>query len=365
MKKGIKVLSFIIPLILVVVICQNVVFAQNDSNTWRIKCFYMEEKNSLDVVLIGASDVFTGYSAGLAYNEFGYTSYPYASDSASIMLWKYQVEEIMRHQTPKVIMIEVNGALQGEEELVYNDARYRQYMDNIPFSVHKANSILNTDLDDDKMSYILPFVKYHSNLSDVPNVLRNNIYFMQQGYSRLKGFTTITDIEKPGRIMPLDKLTCYPLNKDVEKYLLDFIDYCHDKKLDNIVFTRFPHRITTEANMKRVYRCNQFRRIVTENGFDFIDFEEKIEDIGIKADSDYYNDDHLNCFGSRKLTHFIGDMLANTYSVQNTSLTRKDKDNWEASAKATEKAILYAEQCIAEQKKVIISETPELMNQLD
>jgi len=73
-----------------------------------------KEKNTLDVVVIGASEAYANYCAPLAYEEYGYTSYSYGVSGVPGSLYKSMVREVLDNQNPKVIVIEMNGLLQQD-----------------------------------------------------------------------------------------------------------------------------------------------------------------------------------------------------------------------------------------------------------
>ena len=78
--------------------------ANSDNADYRnLKCFYMEEPDSLDVVVLGASEIVNGYSAAEAYRTEGFTSYPFAISVNSVLLWKYELKEIEKRQTQEVL----------------------------------------------------------------------------------------------------------------------------------------------------------------------------------------------------------------------------------------------------------------------
>ena len=52
-----------------------------DSPSARIKNFYSEKKNSIDVLFIGNSEGARAYSPIVIWNEYGITSYNYGSSS--------------------------------------------------------------------------------------------------------------------------------------------------------------------------------------------------------------------------------------------------------------------------------------------
>ena len=82
-------------------------------NHLRLKGFYLEKPNTLDVVVMGSSEVYYGYFANEAYRNTGVTSYPYAFAHNPVTFWKYELKEILRKQKPKVLVVEVNGAGYG------------------------------------------------------------------------------------------------------------------------------------------------------------------------------------------------------------------------------------------------------------
>lgn len=68
-----KIAALVIPVVLLILL-----FPVNDyDDSVRIRNFYLETPNSLDVVVMGSSEDYAGYSPVLAYEEYGFTSYPY------------------------------------------------------------------------------------------------------------------------------------------------------------------------------------------------------------------------------------------------------------------------------------------------
>ena len=79
--RTVKLVCLFLALTLTFGILQSYVLCRIDANSIRLEGYYQEEKDSLDVVLLGASEVYTGFSSGLAYDKYGFTSYPFASES--------------------------------------------------------------------------------------------------------------------------------------------------------------------------------------------------------------------------------------------------------------------------------------------
>ena len=63
-----KILALLLCIVLTVSFLQSTLFYFYDENYDRVRGFYLEPENTLDVVLVGASDVLNGYSPGYAYD---------------------------------------------------------------------------------------------------------------------------------------------------------------------------------------------------------------------------------------------------------------------------------------------------------
>lgn len=77
-KRIIGVILMVVVLITSMNLGGKYFFCMIDHNQLRLEGFKLEKKNSLDVVLMGSSEVYYGYLANEAYRSSGITSYPYA-----------------------------------------------------------------------------------------------------------------------------------------------------------------------------------------------------------------------------------------------------------------------------------------------
>lgn len=147
MKKYIRRTVIIISMLLVICItlglCQNYLFVLDDHNAWRIRGFYLEDKDSLDVVFLGVSDIYSGIIPSRLYSEYGITSYDFASADSSVSLWKSQVKEILKRQNPQYIVVEINGVVEGDDDVLNDNSGLRRYTDGMPLSWNKIETILN------------------------------------------------------------------------------------------------------------------------------------------------------------------------------------------------------------------------------
>ena len=360
-KRTIAIVSILIIAFSAFVITQNHV----DHNTLRIQGFYQEEKDSLDVVLIGASDVFTGFSAGLAYGEYGFTSYPYAIDSNNGVFFKSQIEEVLKYQNPKCIVIETTGIRESfDKELSDEDlAVMRQYTDIMPLSGNKINTI-NEFVRKDKLSYYIPALAHCGKKENFENT---TVKYSQtfRGYTYLKGITSTNSKQEYDKILDVnDDLKCLALSDTTYSVLDDLLDYC--ETLDcKVIFVRFPHRITDEEEHDKLKQHNEIGRIISERGFEFYNFDHAIDEIGLDLEKDFYSDSHLNVHGQIKLTRYFSDILTKQHDIGKSELSQKNTERWNNSYEYTKLFYQYYYLHENDSEINVWYETSDLIKQLD
>lgn len=306
-----------------------------DYNVLKLAGFYAEPKNTLDVVLLGASEVFTDFSSAHAYDLYGFTSYPYALDAAPATLHESQLREIRKHQNPKWIVVEINGFLYDDPEMQTNSGSLRRYLNNIPKSANWARTVWEVAPKADRYFYFYPLAKDHGNWKSIPEQLPHirDLYTIRRNGSVLKGnVLTLNCYQGPeSRDVSGDQTTA-PLEPLAEEYLHSFLAYCREEKIENILFVRFPHVIGTEESYERFCRGNEAGRIIQDYGFQFINLEQRYSEIGLVAQEDFYNEDHLNHRGQQKLTAYFGKILAEEYGVMETKLRDGQYRAWDQAA---------------------------------
>ncbi len=342
-----KLMALLIPIALFVGFTQQYFFSYVDVNTIRLSNFYHEEENSLDVVFLGASEVFTGVSPGQFYEEAGLTSYLYAMDANPGTLYTHQLKEVLKTQSPQLIVVEVNGFLYKDEGLMNDEARLRVFTDSMPMSLNKLETIFRFDYED-KLSCLLPFIKFHGDWQDRDTLqYRHSRKTAPDTPSLLKGMVTngVLDAELP----VYDPSDCAPRELPVlaQQKLNEFLTLCKDENL-RVLFVRFPHKLTTEADWECLGFANRLGEIVRAEGFDFLNLELETAAMGLADLEDYYNPHHLNTNGQRKLTDWLGSWIMDTYSLTPLPQNEENRAHWEACAAYDNSAKAYCEASIAE-----------------
>lgn len=315
-------------LIITLTCCTNFILCRqlnSQSDAIRVKNFYRLEKNSLDAVFIGASTVFTNYSAPLAWKEFGYTSYSLATNMAPMGIAKSMLIEVRKSQHPKIIVIDINGILYNDEQ-ESKEGAMRLWIDNMPNSKNKYDTINELVLKDERLSYYFPLLKYHSNWQNFSDCLKSSVDELintdkinlsslgMQGSTNVDPQRNYVDIKKYNDLLPMHKLS--------GEHLKDLLEYCKKENLDNVIFTNMP-RYYSKKMLPERKRNNTAKKIIEEYGYPCIDMDDYVDDIGLDPEKDFYNPNHLNIYGQRKLTLYLGNLLNDKYHLSQQKHDKK------------------------------------------
>ena len=306
-------------------------------DTRRIREYRLEEPNSLDVVVMGASDVYAGYSPVLAYDEFGFTGYSYVLSGNHIELVPGQLEEVYRTQSPKLVVIELTELVKTGG--VY-DPRLRQYLAGIPLSRNKLELAWEYGDREDFVSYLVPFIANHGNTDakSIMETVRDRNSVLRRGYSLLKGSLTFTgsgenwDGEYVTPINTDGDLSRAEIPQEVADKFRSLLTHCREQGYTNIVFVNFPHRLTTQELYYRYQYTNTLGDMIESYGYDFINLESQLDAIGIVPETDFYNNDHMNLYGQYKVTRYLCNILKNEYGIGESQLSDESRARWETCA---------------------------------
>ena len=370
--RAIKLAALALVLVLTLGVLQEFVLCHADHNRQRVKGYFDEEKDSLDVVFLGASEVYSDIAPGYAYRKDGLTGYLFATQANSILNYKAQLKNILNTQKPKLIVIELNGALYGnrEAEEVTKESNLRNYADNVSLDGVKLEWMANNGALFNA-EYWFPILKYHGVWSDFPDKMQYQQTVLgdrMRGYGYLKGILNETTIFKKTQESYNPELAQSgqnkrPLLRESEKALRDLLQFCKDEKLENVVFARFPH-IVVSRTFDRFERSNAAGDIVKEYGFDYLNFEKDFAQTGLSEETDFYNLDHLNVYGQKKFTAYVMDVLKQRYGLAPGEHSEAAVKEWETCADYYDAYYAYSDALIKKEDRRELSENNQLIETL-
>ena len=284
------------------------------------------------VMMIGASEVYADYSATEAWKNYGYTSYSLGVSGVPGSLYKSMLREALTRQHPKVVVFEVNGFLQNDS---YYDrtVKLHSWIDNIHNEENRLDTIQEIVPKDEQDNFRNPLKLYHSNWKDIDKcahtfATRVGMYFAKT--SCMKGFSSIAKYSD----CPSGKQKKLYFTDKSRAYMTDLLEYCKAQGVEKVLFARFPH----EKEIKNPQVLCDVKELVESYGYDFASFEGDKELIGINERDDFYNSEHLNINGSRKFTAFMGKYLSDNYRL-NADHSPEIQSAWGECARRADKVI--------------------------
>lgn len=312
-KTALRVIAFLLVAVLIYGGLTRLLAVNNATEQQYVRSFYLEPKNSLDVMILGASETFTDYCAPLAWQHASFTSYPLAVSAAQGTFYSSMLREAAKRQTPGVYVVEVNGFLYtAEERDELSKAALHKWFDTLPLSADKVKAIRQCIPEEERSMYYLPMLKYHAFWKRAGEIGRSLTLQRQTrsvGYSYTKPFLSISSFlletdEIPVRQQELDAFN--------EQSLRTFCETAKELGIQNVLFARFPHRTVIENN-DAVFA--KIESVVQEYGYDFVNFDTQLDAIGLDPLNDFANAEHLNIFGAEKFTPCLADYLTAHYDL--------------------------------------------------
>lgn len=336
MKKwqAVRAVSFILLFLVIFHSMNKVLIRQmsDEDNLSRVYSMYHTERdNSWTGTIIGASTVYNGWAAPVAWHESGYAIYPSSWPSMSFVFDLNIIKEVQEKQGTDFFIVDIRNLRSLTD--YYKEKYIRYVLDSMPMTQNRTDAIergLNMleelhgegAVQDDKLSYYISFFKYHSRWS----MLQKSDYVKVE--SIMKGA-----LQEPGHafgIKPVKKLShrltdeCDPLNKLQEKYLTELLDYAKENNLKMLFISMPVARF--DGNELKVQ--NEAFRIIESYGYPTINFntEEMYEELDLDFSTDYQDRRHLNSKGARKFTTYLTKYIQENFDLEDLRGKEEYKD---------------------------------------
>lgn len=338
-------------------------------NQSKVINLHKEPADSIDVLLIGSSATYTNFASAYAYELNGFTSYPYALAGSTCTMWKPALQDALRTQDPKLVVID---AFTGGYEPIEIKTRSNQaytVMAHMPFSDEKVEIAreLSASIDDSStLSYIIPFLRYHIRVPSNLLKIKDRIEMERYGASPLRGIQNMSYVRK---LKKPDEASFssegVPLDPDTESIIRNFMDYCKSRDI-KVLFVKYPSVLTYEdpEEMLINLRANRILEIADEYGFYTLNLQKSFYEIGFDEKKDFYNHGHANVRGQKKTTAYLANYIQNTLNVEPSELNDDLKAAWDESIAYYHAYYEFSESLIEAGDKRDLWDSPELLQEL-
>ena len=275
------------------------------------KAFNKEPKNTVEVALIGSSVLYHGVSSMEMYEDRGISSWNLGSSAQPVSSSYYILQEAYRMHpyTLNTVVFEVFELQESTNESLRRSITDATYYYDIKF---RANREYTDDVKE-ALSYTIPLVSYHTRWSEVKKGDFDKLE--TRPYLRGYFFDTEREIFNEGTTENLilskyqrtaDDITEAVLDANGLYYLEKIIDFCREKDI-RLVLLKTPMADSWDRS-----EYNAVKSIANHYGLEYYDFNDEslYDSISFNSATDLYDGDHMNYWGARKLTKWLGDYLA-------------------------------------------------------
>jgi len=263
------------------------------------------EDNTVDVLFLGSSQVMRDISTQTLTEDYNLPSYTRATTVQAPSVSLYYLEDFLKRQSPQVVLGDFS-ALYTDYDPDYREPYVRYAFDWMPLSLHKLQAVRDTLKTSEKQSlldYAIPGLYYHGRWTELSSY--DIIYLLERDRTDPQRGAILLDQTAPQDFSPLEGKKTEPA--EYTGSLSDYqsiLDLCRKKGIPFIML-RLPRVGWTEAQHAAD------AALAEKNGVPLLDFNLRslYEEVGLNAETDFYDAGHLNRSGAGKLTAWLGSYL--------------------------------------------------------
>lgn len=301
-KNIIKVLSFLLCLCAVFALLQAIITPKYpEDSTMIVEGFSELEKNSLDVLAIGSSQMFCAVNPDVLRQETGAESYVFGGSSQRLPVTAYYLEQALKRQSPRVVLLEV--CMLWEDSGAEDEAALSWSFDPMPLSWGKLKTlyqIFDGDLSQ-TLSHALPLWQRHARWNQLEEL--DYIWPFEAHPSESGGFLYREEVKPVVLEFPdSDPDTpVAPIPEDNIAAIQKIRDICRAQGITLIAF-KAPSGNWTRA------MSGAAKALMDDLEIRYWDCMDNLEEIGLNPETDFFNRLHLNADGAEKVTRFLAQL---------------------------------------------------------
>ncbi len=265
--------------------------------TRKAEGFYAEEKNSLDFVFVGSSQMFTSVVPAVLWEEYGITSYDFGANEQPMYLSYYYIKEALKYQNPKAIVLEVSYC--NTPDYTHEGVLHIN-LDDLRMGPVKLEAIFDIVPKGERLPYIFELAKYHDTWTDLDEDSLK--YLVADKHNPYKGYTPSVEGHPDGGKFDeeIEKVTDrVELAKLPVTYMEKIIELCEKEGVD-LLFLKTPNdHIHNQAEY------NAVGDIAAKHGVPYLDLNKEMA-----------GQLHNHVFHAETITKRIGEWLKSLYEVE-------------------------------------------------
>ena len=309
MKKAVRIISFIVICFLWLSAVYEVLRWKDTQGDYISSVTELKETpaDTVDVVFVGSSHVYAGIYPSYMWSDWGISAFNVSISGMDRDSAYYYMKHMFKTQSPKVAVVDL-FALTFDTHLLPGNI-YRNYI-SLPLSEDTLPQLKAYAAKDESVSanigdYIARWPIIHTRYReltrydfelDAPN------YFARGEY--LNWECLPTELYRPGEYSPKMFMS------DQEKWLDDLRSLCAENNCE-LVFMSLPFR-SYEDEQEYIDHAYIYAE---DNHIPMFDFNRMADELEVDAQTDFFDETHVNALGAKKISRFLAQWLDEKYEL--------------------------------------------------
>ena len=283
-----------------------------------IEGFYDLPNNTVQTIVLGASNAGCGVNTPMLYEEYGICAYNLSVSSESILSSYYWTKEVYRlhSETLTTVILDVSTLRYDEDDELPRN--YKGSIDLMRFSLNKLNAVMAYSDDiNDVFNNLIPLFYYHDRWSGdldkgdltgqksiIVNVLGHEFFYKRYIDSEDYDEMAVLDGVLDESAEPVE------LGDEGLLYLEKLASFCEENNIE-LVLIKTPHDYWNSS-----YH-NAVQNVADEYDLTFLDFNfgTLLDELDFNPASDTTDGKHANYYGACKITAYLGQWLTENADV--------------------------------------------------
>ncbi len=293
---------------------------ERKESTERYSKFW-ENPQEYDVWFIGNSHVYYAINPMELWNQQGIRSYDLAAPGAYLAQTYWTLMCALEHCQPEVLVLDPHKVNFDTKHQDSQKGTIHTGWDAIPFSLTKIKGAIDLfDTWEERLEYVCGFSIYHNRWEELGQE------DFKAPCSVNKGFMFNTRIIDKSDYQIKQTKKIYQTDTAGFIYLEKIIEVCEDRGIELLLM-----EVPFCRSKKDQTVMNAVSNMAKEHEIPFLKLtDEGIVDYGV----DYADGGHVNLFGSKKITQYMGEYLKENYQLQDGRKVKETAEKWNADYEA-------------------------------
>ena len=307
-KAILKTVCFLLLLALALGRVNEILALKSYDGLYTMQQFYKQPKDTVDLLVLGSSHSYVNIDPGILWEEYGVPAYDLGGGVQPLWNTYFYLKEALKTQTPKLIVLDAYTVTFNQE---YNDnGRAVSNTFGMKWSRDKVNAMKLSAPPDKLSSFLLGYTQYHSRIRE----LSREDFLKDKGdearYASWKGSylsTAVRSFAWPKDVQTEERGL---LTAKTEEWYCKTIELAQSANVPLLIVVNPYFNITTEH--QAIY--NTATEIAAEYGVPFVNFNQNFTILELDPAVSYFDEEHMNIWGSREFTRMLGKMLIEDYT---------------------------------------------------